>query len=178
MYQNITDLDFVGADVEHADHAADEVADGFEVHAADAPGAVDQQHDVGLGCGLTLELCGEMAGGAGGEAVRKRTGAHPRKNKRGRSLQVETCWKKVRGGFTEKMRAEEQRKLSQHNHKRFIQQHVLQQDRYTTAPVHTANTLCNSCHVGIDGSPPSYILRRRSSLSGVGLHRSVRYGTS
>lgn len=47
--QNITDLDSVGADVEHADRAGDEVADGFEVHAADAPGAVDQQHDVGLG---------------------------------------------------------------------------------------------------------------------------------
>lgn len=49
------------ADVEHADHASDEVADGFEVDAPDAPGAVDQQHDVGLRCGLTLIVCRETA---------------------------------------------------------------------------------------------------------------------
>lgn len=36
----VTDLDVVGADVEHADHAGDEVADGFEVDASDAPGTV------------------------------------------------------------------------------------------------------------------------------------------
>lgn len=46
--ENITNLDSVRTDVEHADRASDEVADGFEVHAADAPGAVDQQHHVGL----------------------------------------------------------------------------------------------------------------------------------
>lgn len=57
--ENITNLDSVRADVEHADHAANEVADGFEVDAADAPGAVDQQHEVGLRCGLTLSVCGE-----------------------------------------------------------------------------------------------------------------------
>lgn len=49
------------ADVKHADHASDEVADGFEVDAPDAPGAVDQQHDVGLRCGLTLIVCRETA---------------------------------------------------------------------------------------------------------------------
>lgn len=55
----VTDLDPVRADIKHADHASDEVADGFEVDATDTPGAVDQQHNVGLGCGLTLSVCEE-----------------------------------------------------------------------------------------------------------------------
>lgn len=47
-----TDLDLVGADVKDSHHARDESADGLKVKAADAPGAVHQQHDVGLGLGL------------------------------------------------------------------------------------------------------------------------------
>lgn len=73
--ENITNLDSVRADVEHADRASDEVADGFEVHAADAPGAVDQQHYVGLRWGLTLNVCREMVGR--GEAVSERAGTPP-----------------------------------------------------------------------------------------------------
>lgn len=73
--ENITDLDCVRADFEHADHASDEVADGFEVHAADAPGAVDQQHDVGLCCGLTLSVCRETRMGRG--AVSETAGSPP-----------------------------------------------------------------------------------------------------
>lgn len=54
--RRLTDLNFVGSDVEDADHAGDEGADGFEIDAPDAPGSVHQQHDVGLGRGLTLRV--------------------------------------------------------------------------------------------------------------------------
>lgn len=66
----ITNLDPFRSDVKHADHARDEVADGFEVDATDAPGAVDQQHHVGLRCGLTLCVCREAVT-EGGRAVRE-----------------------------------------------------------------------------------------------------------
>lgn len=56
-WRAVTDLDSGGADVEHADGASDEVADGFEVNASDAPGAVHQQNDVRLGAGLTASVC-------------------------------------------------------------------------------------------------------------------------
>lgn len=57
----VTYLDPLGADVEDADHASDEAPDGFEVDAADAPGSIDQQHNVGLGCGLAPRGCVETA---------------------------------------------------------------------------------------------------------------------
>ena len=50
---NPTDLDPLGPDVEHPDHTGDEGSDGFEVETSDTPGAVHQDHDVGLSLGLT-----------------------------------------------------------------------------------------------------------------------------
>lgn len=43
-----TDLDPVGTNVEDSHHAGDESPDGLEVQTADTPGAVHQQHNVGL----------------------------------------------------------------------------------------------------------------------------------
>lgn len=60
--QKTTDLDSFGSDVKHADSASNEVADGFEVHAADAPGAVHQQNDVRLCLGPTLSVCRDVGG--------------------------------------------------------------------------------------------------------------------
>lgn len=52
-----TDLDPVWADVKHFHHTRDERTDGLEVEASDAPGAVHQQHDVGLRLGLARHAC-------------------------------------------------------------------------------------------------------------------------
>lgn len=54
----VTNLDSIRADIKDADHASDEVSNGFEVETADTPRAVHQQHKVGLGCAFTLSVCG------------------------------------------------------------------------------------------------------------------------
>lgn len=61
-WKMITDLDSFWADVKHADCARDEVADGFEVQAADAPGAVHQQNDVCLRICFTARVCRDAGG--------------------------------------------------------------------------------------------------------------------
>lgn len=66
-----TDLDSVGTNVKHADGASDEVADGFEVHAADAPGAVHHQDDVRLSIGLTLSVCRDVGGTVSKRSVKR-----------------------------------------------------------------------------------------------------------
>lgn len=38
---------------------SNEVADGLEIDLANAPGAIKQQHDVGLRCSVTLSVCTE-----------------------------------------------------------------------------------------------------------------------
>lgn len=53
----LADLNPVWPDVKDAHHATDKISDCFEIQTADAPGAVHQQDDIGLGCSFTLIIC-------------------------------------------------------------------------------------------------------------------------
>lgn len=52
-----TNLDLVWGNVKHSHHTRDECTDGLKVEAPDTPGAVHQQHNIGLRLGLARHAC-------------------------------------------------------------------------------------------------------------------------
>ena len=55
--QIITNLHSVRADIEDSNHSGDEGTDGFEVQTTNTPRSINQQHNVSLSLGLTLDIC-------------------------------------------------------------------------------------------------------------------------
>lgn len=52
-----TDLDPVRANVKDSHHTRDEGTDGLKVKASNTPGAIHQQHNIGLRFGLASHAC-------------------------------------------------------------------------------------------------------------------------
>lgn len=53
----LTNLDTIRPDVKDTHHASNERPYGLEVQTTNAPGSINKQDDIGLGCGFALYLC-------------------------------------------------------------------------------------------------------------------------
>lgn len=111
---------------------SDEVADGLEIDLANAPGAIKQQHDVGLRCSVTLSVCTETVVVVGWAVV---GGVRHLVHNRHNVFKVLLCEGKVRKSQRKYIKRREE----------YITKTQKADLHYKTQIIHTPNTLCNLC---------------------------------